>query len=127
MVLGSEVSSDLDERGEVRDLRHQVGAEIHDLLKEELALLVNLRALLGASCQLDQRLVDSAVVECLEQQRNVVVKQVLIEVDDVGTEANTAASHGVEVTTRYVDGNVKDVHEGIKDRQLFVHVDGLGE
>ena len=42
LVLRREIGCNLDQRREVRNLRHQVRTKVHDLLEEELALLVDL-------------------------------------------------------------------------------------
>jgi hypothetical protein len=42
LVLRTKISGNLDEGGEMGHLRHQIGGEVHNLLEEELTLLVNL-------------------------------------------------------------------------------------
>ena len=81
----------------MRDFREQIGAEIHNFLEHELALLVDLRILICRRRQLDQSLIDPTTIEGLKEQSNVVVKEVLIKVDNVGGQAHTTAPNGIDV------------------------------
>jgi len=127
LVLRREVSGYLDKRGEVRNLRHEVRAEVHDLLEKELALLVDFTAFLCPSCQLNQGIIDATVIERLKQEGHIVVKKILIEVDNVGAKADTATSQRVEVTACDIDRDVEDVNESVEYSKLLVHMDRLGQ
>ena len=57
----------INQCGNLRDLGQQVGREVHDLLKQEAGLEIQLRLLLRADADTDQRLIHAAVIEGLQQ------------------------------------------------------------